>query len=80
MTYTSILVDPSKILNIHQGALRKGVLLGCIFQNIAGKNEKMCPTANFISRRVLNLPYLRITNVEDKKRVVKVLQEIIDLK
>jgi len=77
MTYLSFLVEPGAIKRIHAEALKKGVLLGRIFHDIAGMGDESCPTANYTSQRVLNLPFLRINKKDRIKKVSHIVLEAI---
>jgi len=57
-TYYSILVTPEEKEHIHREALRRGLLLGRIFGEIAGKGSLSCPASNDLANRVLNMPFL----------------------
>lgn len=78
LTYFTILVPEDKRDYFHLRALDCGLLLGRIFGNIAGEGEDNCPVSNMISRRVLNLPYLICLNDKKKKRIIKIINEVIE--
>ena len=74
-TYFSILVTHLERDRIYQHALQNGILLGRVFENIAGLGRSDCPTANEIAKCVLNLPFL--VHTEHRETVVETLLEVI---
>jgi len=76
-TYFSIIVDETKRKELHSYCLKRGILLGNIFGRIAGNGNNNCPKAIYLSKRVLNLPYLRdISPYEQKKIILTVLDAL----
>jgi len=73
MTYCSFLVNSAKKNEIHSFCLKKGLLLGNIFGDIAGKGHANCPNANFISKKVLNLPYLTSISKKEKQKAISII-------
>lgn len=57
-TYYTIQLPARLRDRFHQLALRRGLLLGRIFGDIAGREDEGCPHANELAERVLNLPFL----------------------
>jgi len=75
-TYYSVLIEPDIRNNLHKEALKQGVFLGNIISDIACTDEKECPNAMYLSKRITNLPFLCCIN--KYKKVTTIIKRLIN--